>query len=95
MWANNADIMSMFYTGTPALKTDFTRTGKRSYYGALQDGKNSVHRYVLNNFYDGYNQDSLDFFLSKLTVDSVSPKPSYSFFYVLLIVTIIQYSRLS
>ena len=35
MWANNADVMSIFYTGTPALKTDFTRTGKRSYMGAL------------------------------------------------------------
>jgi len=35
MWANNADVMSIFYTGTPTLKTDFTRTGKRSCYGAL------------------------------------------------------------
>ena len=30
-WTNNADIMSYLYTGTPALKTDFTRTGKRTY----------------------------------------------------------------
>ena len=70
MWSNNADVMSVFYTGTAALKTDFTRTGRRSYVGILKDGKNSVQRYFLNNFYDGYNQDSLDFFLDKLKVDS-------------------------
>jgi len=76
MWANNADVMSILYAGTPALKTDFTRTGKRSFYGALKDGKNSVHRYIVNNFYDGYNQDSLDLLLCKLKVDSFYPKPA-------------------
>ena len=25
MWANNADVMSQLYSGTGALKTDFTR----------------------------------------------------------------------
>ena len=29
-WTDNADALSILYTGTPALKTDFTRTGKRS-----------------------------------------------------------------
>jgi hypothetical protein len=29
-WTNNADVLSYLYTGTPALKTDFTRTGKRT-----------------------------------------------------------------
>lgn len=28
IWANNADYCSLQYAGTPALKTDFTRTGK-------------------------------------------------------------------
>lgn len=30
------------YTGTNALKTDFTRTGKRTIKGAIDDGVNSV-----------------------------------------------------
>ena len=30
MWADNADIVSTQYSGTGALKTDFTRTGKRT-----------------------------------------------------------------
>lgn len=46
--------MSIQYTGTPALKTDFTRTGKRTKAGAINDGINSVKRYFLNNFYDGH-----------------------------------------
>lgn len=28
IWADHADVISIQYSGTPALKTDFTRTGK-------------------------------------------------------------------
>ena len=59
-WTNNADVMSYLYTGTPALKTDFTRTGKRTYKGGIADGINSVTRYYINNFTDGYYHDCLD-----------------------------------
>lgn len=59
-WTDNADILSLLYTGTPALKTDFTRTGKRSMAGAINDGKNSMTRYYINNFTDGFNNDCLD-----------------------------------
>lgn len=41
-WTNNANVISTLYTGTPALKTDFTRTGKRTSKGALDDGINAV-----------------------------------------------------
>ena len=60
VWTDNADAISVLYTGTPALKTDFTRTGKRTYGGALYDLKNSLTRYYINNFCDGYNHDCLD-----------------------------------
>ncbi len=53
-------MVSKAYSGTGALKTDFTRTGKRTKEGALQDGVNSVMRYVKNNFADGSRQDALD-----------------------------------
>jgi len=65
IWTKNADALSMLYTGTGALKTDFTRTGKRSHQGALNDGKNSIMRYVKGNFYDGYNQNCVDLVLGK------------------------------
>eukprot|EP00347_Sterkiella_histriomuscorum_P019346 403341994 len=65
-WTQNADVLSILYTGTPALKTDFTRTGKRTLKGALNDGKNGIHRYYINQFCDGYNQDCLDFAVDKL-----------------------------
>jgi len=35
------------------------RTGKRSSQGAINDGRNSIVRYVKGNFYDGYNQVNL------------------------------------
>eukprot|EP00003_Mantamonas_plastica_P019929 TRINITY_DN322_c0_g1_i4.p1 TRINITY_DN322_c0_g1~~TRINITY_DN322_c0_g1_i4.p1 ORF type:complete len:622 (+),score=179.64 TRINITY_DN322_c0_g1_i4:57-1868(+) len=67
VWADNADACSIQYSGTPALKTDFTRTGKRTIAGALQDGKNSLMRYFLNNYYDGFRQDSLDYVAGSVT----------------------------
>ena len=59
-WTDNANQISILYTGTKALKTDFTRTGKRSLKGAIDDGINAIQRYYINNFCDGYNQDCLD-----------------------------------
>ena len=66
-WTDNADMISIIYTGTPALKTDFTRTGQRTFKGALNDGVNAVQRYYINNYCDGYNHDCLDVALGKLT----------------------------
>ena len=63
VWADNADVVSKTYSGTGALKTDFTRTGNRTKAGALQDFNNSVTRYFRNNFYDGPRQDGFDLFL--------------------------------
>ena len=56
MWADHADMISTAYSGTGALKTDFTRTGKRTKAGLLQDGVNSVMRYMKNNYFDGPRQ---------------------------------------
>lgn len=62
-WADNADGVSMAYSGTGALKTDFTRLGKRTKLGALQDLRNSIQRYFGNNFGDGPRQDGFDLIL--------------------------------
>lgn len=63
LWADNADVVSRSYSGTGALKTDFTRTGTRTKAGALQDLNNSITRYARNNFLDGPKQDAFDLFL--------------------------------
>ncbi|CAB9519906.1 Phosphatidylinositide phosphatase SAC1 [Seminavis robusta] len=60
LWAENADAISRLYAGTPALKRDFTRTGKRTKLGALDDGMNSLQRYYLNNFMDSDRQEGTD-----------------------------------
>lgn len=62
-WADNADVVSRAYSGTGALKTDFTRTGVRTKAGALADLSNSITRYFRNNFADGPRQDAYDLFL--------------------------------
>ena len=36
LWADHADAIANQYTGTGALKTDFTRTGKRTKMGLIQ-----------------------------------------------------------
>ncbi len=63
MWADNADVVSNSYSGTGALKTDYTRTGNRTKAGMAQDLNHSITRYVRNNFLDGPRQDGFDVFL--------------------------------
>lgn len=75
VWADHADVISKAYSGTGALKTDFTRTGKRSKEGALQDGLNSVTRYVKNNFFDGARQDAYDLFTGAWEPSKGLPHP--------------------
>jgi len=76
-WTDNANTVSILYTGTPALKTDFTRTGKRTKQGALADAQNSVKRYYINNYCDGYNHDCLDVCLGKLTPSAKLQKKGF------------------
>lgn len=82
MWADNADQMSIFYSSSRSLKTDYTRyvyhqssssclissTGKRTTAGALDDGMNSIIRYVNNNFYDGYFEDCLNLTFNRVAM---------------------------
>ncbi|XP_053323299.1 phosphatidylinositol-3-phosphatase SAC1 [Spea bombifrons] len=75
-WADNANACAKQYAGTGALKTDFTRTGKRTQWGLIMDGWNSLIRYYKNNFSDGFRQDSIDLFLGNYSVEegySTSP----------------------
>ncbi|KAG9083263.1 hypothetical protein FS749_006177 [Ceratobasidium sp. UAMH 11750] len=59
-WADHADYVSNAYSGSGALKADFTRTGVRTKGGAMRDGLNSVTRYLKNNYFDGPRQDAFD-----------------------------------
>uniref|UniRef100_A0A8C9W6Q7 Phosphatidylinositol-3-phosphatase SAC1 n=1 Tax=Scleropages formosus TaxID=113540 RepID=A0A8C9W6Q7_SCLFO len=68
-WADNANACAKQYAGTGALKTDFTRTGKRTQWGLVMDGWNSLIRYYKNNFSDGFRQDSIDLFLGNYAVE--------------------------
>ncbi|KAF5291296.1 hypothetical protein FQA39_LY03447, partial [Lamprigera yunnana] len=70
VWADHADLISMQYSGTGALKTDFTRSGKRTRLGLVRDGVNSLVRYYKNNFRDGHRQDSLDLLLGVADIHS-------------------------
>lgn len=60
VWSEHADAISKAYSGTGALKTDFTRTGKRTKKGLLDDFYKSLMRYLKNNFFDGARQDAFD-----------------------------------
>ncbi|KAF9924153.1 hypothetical protein FBU30_005821 [Linnemannia zychae] len=75
VWADNADVVSCAYSGTGALKTDFTRTGKRTKLGALRDLQNSIVRYIKNNFMDGSRQDAYDLFLGVFDLQEAGSVP--------------------
>ncbi|CAL9782681.1 unnamed protein product [Musa acuminata subsp. burmannicoides] len=77
LWANHGDEISIQYSGTPALKGDFVRHGKRTVQGILKDGWNALARYYLNNFIDGTKQDAIDLlqghYIVSLSRDMSSP----------------------
>ncbi|CAH8645287.1 unnamed protein product [Dicrocoelium dendriticum] len=77
LWSDNADYCSLQYSGTRALKTDFTRTGKRTFRGMLMDAYYSAVRYYMNNFSDGFRQDSMHLLLGQYLVHDAdgTPKP--------------------
>ena len=72
--------MSLFYSSSRSLKTDFTRynlnlnlncrTGQRTTLGAVNDGVNSVIRYFNNNFCDGYFEDCLNLTFNRVEMGS-------------------------
>ncbi|KAG7887518.1 hypothetical protein KL925_004436 [Ogataea polymorpha] len=75
IWADNADVVSKSYSGTGALKTDFTRTGRRTKLGALNDLVNSITRYIKNNYRDGPRQDGYDLFLGNVLPYEMATSP--------------------
>jgi hypothetical protein len=64
-WSEQADALSMAYTSASALKTDFTRTGKRSLAGVIGDSLTSVRRLMNRAFTDDEKQEMLDTFLAQ------------------------------
>lgn len=77
LWADNGDECSKQYAGTPALKADYTRLGKRTWTGIANDGVNAITRYFRNNFGDGYRQDAIDLFLGNFHVDPDNLPPTF------------------
>ncbi|OMJ73360.1 hypothetical protein SteCoe_27949 [Stentor coeruleus] len=88
-WTNNADVISLLYTGTPAMKTDFTRTGKRTYKGSLLDGRYGIQRYVINTFLDGTRKDTIDLFLGKIRANCMRNGNKYIYIYTFLALTLV------
>ena len=56
LWVDNGNRMSMLYAGTPALKTDFTKLGRRTFRGMINDVTNSTTRWpnIYLNILDWY-----------------------------------------
>ncbi|KAF9168941.1 inositol polyphosphate 5-phosphatase [Mortierella sp. AD010] len=67
LWVDNGDLLSKIYTGTGALKSEITRSGKMSFAGMLGDATKSLNRFVINNFQDKDRQEIIDFLLGKMS----------------------------
>ncbi|CAL4988344.1 unnamed protein product [Urochloa decumbens] len=98
LWANHGDAISTQYSGTPALKGDFVRYGKRTTQGILNDLWNALARYYLNNFADGTKQDAMDLlqghYISSVSRDMTAPSKaglleSFRLAFALIMVTVL------
>lgn len=65
LWADHGDQISQIYTGTNALKSSFSRSGKMGFAGALSDATKSLSRIYINNFVDKGKQVVIDTLLGK------------------------------
>ncbi|KAJ3019737.1 inositol polyphosphate 5-phosphatase [Thoreauomyces humboldtii] len=68
LWADNGDWLSKIYAGTGALKSSYTRKGKSTMLGLLDDAAKSVNRFYINNFQDKTRQEAIDLLLGKLAI---------------------------
>lgn len=75
LWADHGDGVSRQYAGTGALKSGFTRTGRRGLGGLADDGFKSLARYYLNNFRDGEKQDAVDYVTGAFRPDKDKRSP--------------------
>ncbi|KAI8916567.1 SacI homology domain-containing protein [Powellomyces hirtus] len=66
LWADNGDWLSKIYAGTGALKSSYTRKGKSTMLGFLDDAVKSANRFYINNFQDKTRQEAIDLLLGKL-----------------------------
>lgn len=67
LWADHGDRISQIYTGTNALKSSFSRSGKMGFAGALSDATKSISRIYINNFVDKGKQQLTDTLLGKIS----------------------------
>ena len=70
-WADNGDAIAQQYTSTPALKGDFTRTGKREIRGVINDAKHALKRFYVNMIDDFYGQLVIDSLMGTADDDAV------------------------
>uniref|UniRef100_A0AAZ3R4M1 SAC domain-containing protein n=1 Tax=Oncorhynchus tshawytscha TaxID=74940 RepID=A0AAZ3R4M1_ONCTS len=69
---DQSDFEKIYKNGDPQLKSAHfptPLTGKRTQWGLVMDGWNSMIRYYKNNFSDGFRQDSIDLFLGNYSID--------------------------
>lgn len=83
-WTDNADAISLQYGGTRALKGDYTRTGKRTVIGAIQDGLKSSLRCYINHCEDGHRQDEYTA-VTQITRCTNYQKPKSNFFLLFIL----------
>ncbi|KAJ8324712.1 Inositol-1,4,5-trisphosphate 5-phosphatase 1 [Batrachochytrium dendrobatidis] len=65
LWADNGDWLSRIYAGTGALKSSYTRKGKQTMLGFLDDAAKSVNRFYVSNFQDKAKQEAINLLFSQ------------------------------
>jgi len=60
LWADHGDVTALQYAGTGALKSDYTRTGVRTYGGACDDLYKAIDRAYQDNYVNPQKQIVVD-----------------------------------
>ena len=88
-WTDNGDAISIIYTGTKATKTDITRHGRRTAFGAATDMLTIAKRLYINNFADGDACDCLDVATHKLRASEQAIRSPITLMKLLIVLCIL------
>ena len=84
-WKENANALALLYAGAESLKQDYYTYGKMNYKSNLKDVRTFLKRYVVCNFYDGYNHDCLNLVQGKIKPEEVKKRRFLSPFKIYLV----------
>jgi hypothetical protein len=65
IWADHGDYISMHYAGTGSSLSSVIRSGKKDFFGFIDQASKSINRFYIGNFEDQTKQECIDLLIGQ------------------------------